>query len=299
MTAFFLQAFLRLLVYAAAGAPFIAALSLVIGRRGSANFCVAASALYLRPAFILGFLGPFYFVGDYLAQILPILAPESSLWAPLFTPPGFPWLTAALSWLCGLVCVGFACSRLRALSAFPDDKYALREVRAPFSLCLVAAAFYCASWWLQSWPFAGFPQGLPEDRVVMAVARHAMRLTFATLSPAAAIGLLYATLVFAPKGKEERASIRWLAFWAIAGLLPQTVQDSGFSVGVLLGRSSQAVAPLGIAAQGLAALLAWGAIFAWVALFPGERTRRAFVWIGCAFLLARAWAPALAKLAGF
>lgn len=290
--------FLRLLTEAAAGMPVILALGLVAGRRGHATFCVDSALLFLRLALPLSLCGPLYYIYDYLVQILPFLAPGASSWAPLFSPPGLPWLTSALVWLFGAGFLAAAYLFLRGLAGrvFPGDKYRLANVAKPLVLCLVAAAFFCACNWLINWPFAGFPRDLPEDRVIMAIGRHAMRQTFASFCPAGAIAVLMAARVLPPRGKAERGAIRWLAAWAIGGAIPQTIRTSGLALGALLHQSSGMVLPLGMAEQGASSLFAWAAILSWACLFPGDRTRALFVWLGFAFLLGRTYAAVVVKI---
>lgn len=246
--------------------PLVAALSLISGRRGNAPFCLAGGQYLSGLALFLAICGPAWLAADYLAATLHFGRPWRQVLAPLAEPPGLPWSTACAVWLLGMCCLGaayLAARHCRARIAAPA--YKLAQIRVPLLFCLLASLVFFAAFMLQLWPFAGLPEGLASDAAFMAIFRHASRNFFLGFCPAGAVGLvvLWHFAANIPRHYMLIAA-RWLAFWAVAGCVPNIIITWGSLIG--LGFSHDAALAQGFRPQAIAlipftcALLCWAAI---------------------------------------
>lgn len=146
-------------------------------------------------------------------------------------------------------------------------------------------ASFFAVFVLINWPFAGLPEGLAQDRAVMAIFRHASRNYFMALCPAGSIALLL--LNFQAKKLDTRElyiCARWLAFWAMAGCLPYSLVTWGSVIGLGLNASvsiDQAFMP-----QTYGLVFLTGALACWAFILWKPRLWKILAICGfCLFLL--------------
>ena len=244
-------ALLGIAANAAAALPLVAALALLLGRRGHARICLAGAAALAGLGLALSAAWPALGVGDALMQLSRAGdAPAAALFAAFFTPAGAGISLSVAVWLVGILCAfaGMrACSRAAAALPPGTDRYSARNIRVPLALLLVAAGFALAAFALRNWPFAGLPPGMDMWRAGTAVLKHAFRAYFAALASGGAVGLIFAAYV-ARRGSfhgplttaEAMGGVRWCAVWAVAGCLPQLLDRWGVALGLLL-RGGQAV----------------------------------------------------------
>lgn len=205
---------------AAVSLPLMAALTLVLGRRGHMALC-------MRGAAALGFLGlalaPAGVVtglGDFLLQLSR--AGHAGFWermAVLAVPAGRGPALSLLCWLAAMACVaggsvalararraagaagtaGTACAAAAGpCRGRPGTRPALAGglagLRIPLALLLAGALCFFAALACRDWPFAGLPPGMDPGRAAAAVLRHATRLWFTTLAAGGAAALALAAL---------------------------------------------------------------------------------------------------------
>lgn len=275
----YIQQLLGFLLSGASAIPFLIALGLIIGRRGHAAFCLFGSRKAASLAIGLAWAGLFYFPLNYLMVVLPYGLQKSVL-SSIFSPQGRPWLAAFLCWCAGIFILFLAAKSLRGLR-LPSgcDRYQFRFIRGVFLLFGMASLAFLIALFLEHWPFAGLPEGMSAERAVLAIARNSMRRFFQAFSPAGALGLLYATWFFkqpsSKKFSEEKAgSLRWFAFWALAGAVPSLFISWGLQ---LLAWNSSAAPGLGNSMGHLPGLLfqtlAIGG-WVWIICRPGKSSWR-------------------------
>ena len=297
---------------AAATLPFMAALALLIGRRGHAAFCLAGARALAGLALWLSAAWPLLVVTDALVQLsLATQAPLKTCLAALFTPAGAGISLSVAAWLCGVGFLWFgrrACAVSAAQLSPAADRYPVRAVGAPLGALLAAAFCALCAFALRNWPFAGLPPGMDVWRVAGVVGKHACRTYFMAFTSGGAMGLaLVAVRVSAmarsqtpaPQGHPDTTEIigavRWCAFWAVAGALPHLLERWGLTVGVWLRGSSAPLpgnphaAVIQVVALGLLTL----ALGAWAALLVGRQPvrRLPLAWAGLALLLLAVSAP--------
>lgn len=290
---------------AAATLPLMAALSLILGRRGHAAFCLAGAAALAGLALCLAAAWPLLVIGDALVELsrggeLPL----ARRFAAFFTPAA-----AGLSLGVALWCAGMACAwlgrraSLQKAAALPagTDSYSARAIRVPLWALFAAAACALTAFALRNWPFAGLPAGMDLWRAGGAVIKYAFRAYFAALTCGGACGLLLAA--FAARRGWHGASlsdagaagaVRWCAVWAVAGSVPQLLERWGVALGLWLRGGTglpdgahTALFQLAALALLTLAAAAWGALL--VARAP--RRRLALAPAGLVFLLLSVSAP--------
>ncbi len=285
---------LSLCMNASCGLVPICLLTLVIARRGHASFCINGLARLLGLALVLSLPGLLAILGDY-AQSLAftrLFNPGKALLLlkPLFSSAGLPWLTGMLAWIFGIIFF-FQAWRLRPRLTPPSEKIFLKEQRIFCTLLILAMAFFLATFILRNWPFAGLPQGLSMERASLAVIRHGLHSYFMALGPAGAIALCFCAYLrnnFANTGLAERgAAVRWLAFWAFAGFLPNILQRWGLFFGVSLRHENFFASP-GIGASLVSLLFLSLACLCWLALLLRPMSGKTF--------FAKSWFPLLSYL---
>lgn len=295
---------------AAATLPLMAALALILGRRGHAAVCLAGAGALAGLALRLAAAWPLLVLTNAMVQLsLATHAPLKNCVAALFTPAGAGISLSVAVWLCGAACAWLgrkACATSAARLSPAADRYPVRAVRVP--LCALLAAAFCAlaAFALKNWPFAGPPPGMDLWRVAGAVGKHACRSYFLALTAGGAVGLLLAAAVArkraaappglpAPDPAETAGAVRWCALWAVAGAVPHLLERWGLTVGVWL-RGDAAPPPgnphaaaIQVAALGLLTL----AVAAWAAILAGRQPLRRLplARAGMALLLLAASAP--------
>lgn len=251
---------------AASGLPFIAALSLFAGRRGNASFCIFGCKWLLVFCLALAFSGPCWIALSYLREVLPYNAGLARMLAPLAEPAGLPWSSSLAAWLAACLAVFLAFAALGNVR-FRDNIYSVRQVAIPLFFAFAASGLFFMALVLETWPFAGLPEGLEWDRALMAIWRRATGAYFLALSPAGAFALAAWPLWLGRlDANQAKVAIRWLAFWAMAGAMPFLLATAGPALGAALhngiavstGQSALA-ASLGIYAIAVAcwAFLLW------------------------------------------
>lgn len=277
----------RFCAQAAAVLPIIALLSLLAGRRGNGAFCLADAAWLCRLGFALGIAGPIWLVFSCLYAVLPYHLDLAALCGLLIMPAGLSWSLSLLSWLVGLCLFWSGYIAVMAFAArLGADSYPTRQLALPIGLFLAAAFFLFAPFALINWPFAGFPQGLDKERVIMAIFRHANSEYFRGFCAAGAIALaLWPIWPRRFAAAETAIAARWLAFWAFAGNLPWLLSSLGPALGAWLN-ASQLAAAYGVGLQlGVLALFT-GAAFCWAFLLWRPRHLRICAWAGFALACA-------------
>ena len=297
---------------AAATLPLMAALALLIGRRGHAAICLAGARELAGLALWLAAAWPLLIVTDAMVQLsLATPAPLQSRLAALFTPAGAGISLSVAAWLCGAVSLwlGRRACAASALRLSPGaDRYPASAVRAPLAALLAAAFCALCALALKNWPFAGLPPGMDFWRVAGVVGKHACRTYFTGLTSGGAVGLVLVAVrvsavarsqTAAPRGHtdtmEITGAVRWCALWAVAGALPHLLERWGLTVGVWL-RGNAAPLPgnphaavIQVVALGLLTL----ALAAWAALLVGRQPLRRLplAFAGLALLLLAVSAP--------
>lgn len=267
---------------AAVSLPLMAALTLVLGRRGHMALCV-------RGAGALGFLGlalaPAGVVtglGDFLLQLSR--AGQAGFWermAVLAVPAGRGPALGLLCWLAAMACVAggsVALARARRAPGTADADAAgpcrtipgtrpalasglpgglapglaagLTGLRIPLCLLLAGALCFFAALACRDWPFAGLPPGMDPGRAAAAVLRHATRLWFTTLAAGGAAALAFAAIAL------RRG--RWLRPDACAGRK---------------GAAAATRAPLAADSPERAGIIRWCALWAAIGYLPSVLER--------------------------
>lgn len=230
---------------ASATLPFMAALALLLGRRGHASFCLAGAAALAGLGLFLSAAWPALVVGDALVQLSRAGgATAQTRLAAFFTPAGAGLSLSVVLWCAGALCAWLgrrAC--LQKAAALPPgvDSYRAGAIRVPLAALFAAAACALTAFALRNWPFAGLPPGLDAGRAAGAVIKYAFRAYFSALTSGGAVGLLLAAAV-ARRGAfhgplsaaEAVGGVRWCAVWAVAGCLPQILERWGVALGLLL-----------------------------------------------------------------
>lgn len=298
---------------AAASLPLILGLGLVAGRRGNAAFCIEGAGLAAKFNLFLSIWGIVAISGGYALQIFTLGGAD--YWGPLFVPAGRPWLASLILWLLGMLFLSAAAACLmkfrgRCKNFFPDDRYRLSEVGAPFWLFLFSAFAFLLSGIALSWPFSGLPSGLGWDRALMAIVRNGISHYFMAFAPGGCLALLWAfrhrrgsSAGHLPAGGEQfRGALRWFAVFALAGYLPYSLQNGGLALGMLFGGQlvGRNMSNLGPVLLGLCFIIAFMACFVAIVIEKKPEKRPWLGWLGLFFLSLNACAPKLYQmLAGF
>lgn len=245
-------ALLGLAANAAATLPLMAALALLLGRRGHASICLRGAGALAGLGLWLAAAWPALVVGDALVQLsLAGAASAVARLAAFFTPAGMGISLSVAAW-----CAGFGCAwlgrraSLQKAASLPlgVDSYSVRDIRVPLAALLAAAACALAAFTLRNWPFAGLPPGMDAWRVAGAVGKYAFRTYFAAFACGGAAGLLLAMRA-ARRGflhgpftvAEAAGGVRWCAAWALAGSVPQLLERWGLALGLWLRGGGAAV----------------------------------------------------------
>ena len=238
-------ALLGIAANAAATLPLMAALALILGRRGHAALCLAGAAALTGLGLWLSAAWPALVIGDALMQLSRAgAASAGARLGAFFTPAGAGISLSVALWLTGMGCA-FAGRRAcaHAAAALPPgaDSYRARAVREPLTALFAAAACALAAFALRNRPFPGLPLGMDVGRAAGAVLKHAFRAYFAALASGGSVGLLLAACrarrgsFHGPLTAAEAAGcVRWCAVWAVAGCLPQLLERWGVALGLLL-----------------------------------------------------------------
>lgn len=239
----FLQKLLALALSASATLPLLFVMGLVIGRRGNARYCLEFAVPFASFAASLAALSALYFLCTYLAIVLPYNT-DRAIFSALFTKAGLPWLLASSCWLAGLILflwARLALGRLAGCLELEGDKYKLGQLKTPLICFLLAAAAFMLAFFCENWPFGGLPSGVSLERAGQAVLRYTMHRYFMAFSLAGASGLIFAYIFFQRRGATrtefQSPTLRFFAFFAVAGLLPGLLQKWGFALGALLGNN--------------------------------------------------------------
>lgn len=210
---------------AAVSLPLMAALTLILGRRGHMALCARGAAALGFLGLALAPAGVVTGLGDFLLQLSR--AGHAGFWermAVLAVPAGRGPALSLLCWLVAMACVaGGSVALARAWHAAgaagtacaaaagpcrrrPDTRTPLAPglpgglvsglagLRIPLCLLLAGALCFFAALACRDWPFAGLPPGMDPGRVAAAVLRHATRLWFTTLAAGGAAALALAAL---------------------------------------------------------------------------------------------------------
>lgn len=232
----FFSAFLALLALiknAAGTLPFIIGLGLCAGRRGFAAQYLHTAKPFFKINLILAICAAIYFPLTYFSQIIHYQTGFKAIWQPLFQLPGLPWSTSFLAWLSGICFIAMA-GRYLPLSPQSGDSYSLKYLKLTLIYCAMAALCFFAPFCLNSWPFAGLPEGLTMDRAVFAILRNAMRHFFMACGAGGALILFIITFNY----RNILPQIpRWFAAWAAIGYLTYVLQTWGIIIGMLANRS--------------------------------------------------------------
>lgn len=272
---------------AAATLPFMAALALILGRRGHAAFCLRGAGALAGLALWLSAAWPILIVADAFVQLsLTGNAPLVTRLTALLTPAGAGISTSVALWLVGALCVWFgrrACARTAATLPSGVDSYTVRAVGVPLTTLLLAAGCALGAFALRNWPFAGLPADMGIWRAASAVGKHACRAYFAALTSGGAVGLLLAAAVARqqetatplPTATETVGGVRWCAFWAVAGCLPQSLERWGLALGGWLrGGAPVPANPHAALFQLVALVLLTLALAAWAAILVARNPLR-------------------------
>lgn len=289
---------------AAATLPFMAALALILGRRGHAAICLTGAASLAGLGLALSAAWPALVIADALVELSHVAdVPLARRFAAFFTPAGAGISLGVALWCAGIVCAlagRSACLKKAAGLPPGTDSYSARAIRLPLAALFAAAACALAAFALRNWPFAGLPPGMDVARAAAAVLKHACRAYFAAFTPGGALGLMLAAHVVRRGWKagpltdaETTGALRWCAVWAVAGAVPQLLERWGLALGLWLrgaGMPAEAHAALfQVATLALLtlAVAAWGAVL--VARAPVRRLPLAPA--GLVLLLLSASAP--------
>lgn len=285
------QPFLAFLADASAGLPIIGLLGLLIGRRGHANFCLAASRACLKLVLFLGISGLLLYP---LSCYLVLSAMESGFtWLRIFMSlPGMPWFSAWLAWLLGyflIIAAYLSSGNVNTLT----NRFSFSEIKLPTIMLAFAAFCFASSFFLVTWPFAGMPAELSPQRVVVAVLRNAFRHWFTALSVAGALGLVTAPFMLAkiPHTQSEKDNtIRWCSIWAFGAAFPSALTNLGLLLGVLARGHASIFSIPGAYSQVIAISCGTLALFCWIWCFF-KKVSSSLAWLAIALLLCKAYAP--------
>lgn len=303
---------------AAATLPFMAALTLILGRRGHAALCLRGAGALAGLALWLWAAWPIRVLGDAFVRLsLAGDAPAATRLMALFEPAGMGISTSVAAWLvgAGLVWLGRrACAAAAAALPPGADSYRVPAIRLPLTALLAGAVCALAAFALRDWPFAGLPAGMDMGRAVAAVGKHACRGYFVALASGGAFGLLLAARAArrnngasrppaagaqspaAPLSvAEAEGAVRWCALWAAVGYLPSCLEHWGLTLGLLL-RGGAGPLPHGdhwLLIQFVTLALLTLAMAAWLLLLLARAPLRRLplAWAGAALLLLAASAP--------
>lgn len=292
------ESLLAIAANATATLPFMAVLTLILGRRGHAPFCLygakelASLALWLAPAW------PALIITDTLMQLVQAKATLSlALISVFFTSAGMGISLSLLLWLVGVLCIIYAlraCSLKRLLLPPEKDSYRAKDMTAPLTALLLACACALAAFALKNWPFAGLPPGMDLWRVAGAIGKHSFRAYFAAMSAGGAIALLLACVQAHNKksqgsftSAELAGSVRWCAAFAVAGCLPQLLERWGLALGLWLrgGATILPGEPRASLFQLAALFLLSLALAAWTGILVAREPLRRLLLAKLAFLL--------------
>lgn len=324
---------------AAVSLPLLAALTLILGRRGHMALCARGAAALGFLGLALAPAGVVTGLGDFLLQLSRV--GHAGFWervAVLAVPAGRGPALSLLCWLAAMACVAggsVALARARRAAAAgpcrgrPDARTPLASglagLRIPLVLLLAGALCFFAALACRDWPFAGLPPGMDPGRAAAAVLRHATRLWFTTLAAGGAAALALAALALrrrrlppdacagrngaaaatraplAADSPERAGIIRWCALWAAIGYLPSVLERWGLALGLWLRPAAAGTGMRPVSAQVLSLVLLSMAIACWVALLIARAPGRRLplVWAGLLFLLLARSAPFILVLAGF
>ncbi|MBD5557217.1 MAG: spidroin-2 [Desulfovibrio sp.] len=305
-------ALLGIAANAAATLPLMAALALILGRRGHAALCLRGAAALAGLGLWLSAAWPALVIGDALVQLSRAgEATAATRFAAFFTPAGAGISLSVAVWLTGMGCAflgRYACARAAAALPPGAESYSARNIRLPLTALFAAAACALAAYALRNWPFAGLPPGMDAGRAAGAVLKHAFRAYFAALASGGATGLLLAAAA-ARRGSfhgpltaaEAVGCLRWCAVWAVAGCVPQLLERWGVALGLLLRGGAPAVPgnPHAVLFQLVALVVLTLACAAWAVLLvrrePLRRLRLAPAGLAL-LILAVSAPPALALI---
>lgn len=302
---------------AAATLPFMAALTLILGRRGHAALCLRGAGALAGLALWLSAAWPILTLGDAFVRLsLTGDAPAATRLMALFEPAGLGISTSVAVWLVGAALVWFgrrACAAAAAALPPGAGSYRVPAISLPLAALLAGAFCALAAFALRDWPFAGLPPGMDMGRAAAAVGKHACRGYFMALASGGAFGLLLAARAArrnccasrppaagahpsAPLSvAEAEGAVRWCALWAAVGYLPSCLEHWGLALGFLLRGNAGPLLHGGhwpLIQFATLALLTL-AMAAWLLLlFARAPLRRLpLAWAGAALLLLAASAP--------
>lgn len=305
---------------AAATLPFMAALTLILGRRGHAAACLRGAGALAGLALWLSAAWPILTLGDAFVRLSRTGdAPAATRLMALFEPAGLGISTSVAVWLVGAALVWFGrrtCAAAAAALPPGADSYRLQAIGLPLVLLLAAAACALAAFALRDWPFAGLPAGMDMARAAAAVGKHACRSYFTALASGGAFGLLLAARAARRNGcasrppaagaqrpsaplsvAEAEGAVRWCALWAAAGYLPSCLEHWGLALGLLLRGNAGPLLHGGhwplILLQFTTLALLTLAMTAWLLLLLARAPLRRLplAWAGAALLFLAASAP--------
>lgn len=280
-------------VQAAATLPILAALTMIAGRRGNADVCLGGSLDLINLALILASAGPVWFLGSYWQQMLAYRTDLAQTFAPLLMPAGFSWSGSLLAWLAGwLACFLCASAVKRTCHGWQTDSYPLKAIRIPLFFSLCSATLFFSTFILINWPFAGLPEGIGWDRVVMALWRNATSNYFLAFSNAGVVALV--ALVYLKKKIPAHfvpIAARWLSFWGMAGALPYVLTRWGY---VIAAARARGIAAYGMKYQAISLSLLTGTAICCAILLWKPRLLTPLAWLAALMLLGRAFLPLLA-----
>lgn len=303
---------------AAATLPFMAALTLILGRRGHAAVCLRGARALAGLALWLSAAWPVLVLGDALVRLsLTGDAPPTTRLMVFFEPAGLGISASVAVWLAGALLVlsgRRACAAAAAALPPGADSYRLPAVGTPLALLLAGALCALAAFALRHWPFAGPPAGMDIWRAAAAVGKHACRSYFMALASGGALGLLLAAraarrggvsrrpdadarnLPAPPSAAEAGGAVRWCALWAAVGYLPSCLEHWGLTLGLLLRGDAVPLAHSDhywALVQVVTLALLTLAMAAWMLLlFARAPLRRLpLAWAGAALLFLAASAP--------
>ncbi len=291
---------------AAATLPFMAALTLILGRRGHAAFCLRGAGALAGLALWLAAAWPVLVLGDALVRLsLTGDAPLMTRLMALLEPAGLGISASVAAWLAGTALVWSgrrACAAARAALPPGADSYRVPAVGMPLAALLAGSFCARAAFALRDWPFAGLPPGMDLWRAAAAVGKHACRSYFMAFASGGALGLLLAARAARrrpapPSVAESAGAVRWCALWAAVGYLPSCLEHWGLALGLLLRGDAGPLLHGGhwplILLQFTTLALLTLAMAAWMLLlFARDPLRRLpLAWAGAALLFLAASAP--------
>ena len=274
---------------AAAALPWLIILALAMGRKGNGAFCLFAALRLGGFAFCLAFAGVFNFLGSYMHAMAG--AGNYNLFDTFFSRPAMNYSLSLLLWLSGIFLFYQGWTNLKAaaegLSFAAGDRYELKIIRFALIFLVLAGFCYFMTFIAMHWPFAGYPENLTRERVIMAILRNAARSWFMALAPAGALACVFAAFnrTRYPDIPREAvsAALRWCAFWAFVGYLPITLQN----VGILLGAYANAYKNFaaGYYSQVAGALLIICGMACFISILLRKKTPAWLAWAGLIFYL--------------